>query len=50
MNHFVLSVVYHLVLGITGMETGEIIQGVVDKIKPDLIIAIDALAQERLVV
>lgn len=32
------------VLGITGMETAEIIQGVVEKIKPDLIIAIDALA------
>ena len=35
------------VLGITGMETGEIIQGVVDKIKPDLIIAIDALAARK---
>ena len=32
------------VLGITGMETAEIIQGVVEKVKPDLIIAIDALA------
>ncbi len=32
------------VLGITGMETGEIIRGVVDKIKPDLVIAVDALA------
>ncbi|WP_066639310.1 GPR endopeptidase [Desulfolucanica intricata] len=32
------------VLGITGIETAEIIKGVVDKIKPDLIIAIDSLA------
>ncbi|MHB1421162.1 MAG: GPR endopeptidase [Bacillota bacterium] len=32
------------VLGITGIETAEIIRGVVDRIKPDLIIAIDALA------
>lgn len=32
------------VLGITGIETAEIIRGVVDKIQPKLIIAIDALA------
>lgn len=32
------------VLGITGMETAEIIHGITEKIKPDLIIAIDALA------
>lgn len=32
------------VLGITGIETGEIIRGVTDKIKPNLIICIDALA------
>ena len=32
------------VLGITGMETGEIVRGITDKIKPDLIICIDALA------
>ncbi|EGO86783.1 peptidase, partial [Clostridium botulinum C str. Stockholm] len=32
------------VLGITGIETGEIIKAVVDKIKPNLIICIDALA------
>lgn len=31
-------------LGVTGIETGEIIKGVVDKTKPDIIIAIDALA------
>lgn len=32
------------VLGITGIETAEIIKGVVDKVNPSLIIAIDALA------
>ena len=32
------------VLGLTGIETAEIIRGVVDKVKPDLIIAIDSLA------
>lgn len=32
------------VLGITGMETTEIIQGVVEKIRPNLVIAVDALA------
>lgn len=32
------------VLGITGIETAEILQAVKDKIKPDYIIAIDALA------
>ncbi len=32
------------VLGITGIETGETIQGVVEKVKPQLIICIDALA------
>lgn len=32
------------VLGITGIETAEIIKGVVEKIRPELIIAIDALA------
>ncbi len=32
------------VLGLTGIETAEIIKGVVEKISPDLIIAVDALA------
>jgi spore protease len=32
------------VLGITGIETAEIIRGVVEKIRPELIITIDALA------
>ena len=36
------------VLGTTGIETSEIIKGVIDKIKPDLIIAIDALASRKL--
>lgn len=36
------------VLGITGIETAEIIQGVVSKVKPDVIIAIDALASRNI--
>lgn len=36
------------VLGTTGMETGEIIKGVVNKIKPNLIICIDALASRKM--
>lgn len=36
------------VLGTTGIETGEIIKGIVEKIKPDLIIAIDALASRKI--
>lgn len=32
------------VLGITGIETAEIIKGVVDKVRPELIIAVDSLA------
>ncbi len=36
------------VLGITGIETSEIISGIVHRIHPDLIIAIDALASRRL--
>ena len=36
------------VLGLTGIETSEIIKGVVDKVKPDLVIAIDALASRRM--
>lgn len=35
------------VLGLTGIETSEIIKGVVDRIKPSLIICIDALASRR---
>lgn len=36
------------VLGITGIETGEIIKSVVASIKPDFIICIDALASRRI--
>lgn len=36
------------VLGITGIETGEIIKGVSDRVKPDLIIVIDALASRKM--
>jgi spore protease len=36
------------VMGITGIETGEIIQGVIDRIKPKAVIAIDALASRRM--
>jgi spore protease len=35
------------VLGVTGIETVEIINGVVKKIRPDLVICIDALAARR---
>ncbi|WP_274651953.1 GPR endopeptidase [Paenibacillus humicola] len=36
------------VLGITGIESSEIVQGIVDRSKPDLVIAIDALASKAL--
>lgn len=36
------------VMGITGIETGEIVRGVVEKINPDLVIAIDALASRKM--
>lgn len=36
------------VLGITGIETNEIIKGVAQRVKPDVIIAIDALASRSL--
>ncbi|EOU1477175.1 GPR endopeptidase [Clostridium perfringens] len=36
------------VLGITGIETGEIIKSLVEKIKPDLVVCIDALASRKL--
>ena len=35
------------VLGLTGIETAEIIKGVVDRVQPDLIMAIDALAAKE---
>ncbi|UVI32055.1 GPR endopeptidase [Paenibacillus spongiae] len=36
------------VLGITGIESSEIVQGIVDRAKPEVIIAIDALASKAL--
>lgn len=36
------------VMGITGIETGEIVKGVVERIKPDALIAIDALAARNM--
>jgi spore protease len=36
------------VLGITGLETGEVIKGIIDKIKPGIVIAIDSLASRKL--
>ena len=35
------------VMGITGIETGEILKGIIDKLQPSLLIAIDALAARR---
>lgn len=35
------------VMGLTGIETGEIIKGLVEKTKPTLLIAVDALAARR---
>jgi len=43
-----ISAVAPGVLGITGIETSEIVQGIVDKTQPDLVIAIDALASKAL--
>jgi spore protease len=36
------------VLGITGIETGEIVKGIAERIRPDFIIAIDALASRKI--
>ncbi len=36
------------VLGQTGIETGEIIQGIVDRIKPSCVVTVDALASRNL--
>ena len=35
------------VMGITGIETAEIIKGIVEKLKPDVVIAVDALAARK---
>ena len=36
------------VMGITGIESIDIVKGIVDKIKPDLLIAVDALASRKM--
>lgn len=36
------------VMGMTGIESMDIIKGVVDKIKPDLLVAVDALASRKM--
>ncbi|WDL99596.1 GPR endopeptidase [Alicyclobacillus sp. ALC3] len=36
------------VLGITGIETSEVVKGIVEHVKPDLVIAVDALASRSL--
>jgi spore protease len=36
------------VLGITGIETGEVVKSLVQRIKPDLVICVDALGSRRL--
>lgn len=36
------------VLGLTGMETGEIVRGIADSLKPDCIVAVDALASRKM--
>src|SRR5699024_9289309 len=36
------------VMGVTGIETSDIIYGIVEKIKPDFIIAVDALASRSI--
>lgn len=35
------------VLGITGVETGEIVRGVVERVRPDVVLCIDSLAARR---
>lgn len=36
------------VMGVTGIETSDIIKGIVEKSKPDLVIAVDALASRKM--
>lgn len=43
-----ISAVSPGVLGLTGIETSEIVRGIVDRVKPDAVIAIDALASRSL--
>lgn len=43
-----ISAVAPGVLGVTGIESSEIVQGIVERTKPDVVIAIDALASKAL--
>lgn len=43
-----VSVLSPGVLGTTGVETGEIVMGLMDRIRPALVIAVDALAARRM--
>ncbi len=43
-----LSAIAPGVMGTTGIETGEIIQGIVENICPDLVVAVDALASRKM--
>lgn len=36
------------VMGLTGIETGEIIKGIIEKTNPDIVIAVDALASRNM--
>ena len=44
----IVSAIAPGVLGITGLETGEVIRGIVDRIKPGVVIEIDSLASRKL--
>ena len=46
-NSIAVSAIAPGVMGMTGIESSEIIKGIIDKIKPDALIAIDALAARR---
>ena len=43
-----VSVLAPGVLGTTGVETGEIVQGLMERIRPSLVLAVDALAARRM--
>lgn len=43
-----VSVLAPGVLGTTGVETGEIVMGLMDRIRPSLVLAVDALAARRM--
>lgn len=43
-----LSAIAPGVMGTTGIETGEIIKGIVNNVKPNLVVAVDALASRKM--